>query len=47
MLAQSQRVRDELADAVQRLDSYIDLLRVELAQRDAGPAAPPADEPRE
>ncbi|HEX5525177.1 MAG TPA: hypothetical protein VFX53_17160 [Pedococcus sp.] len=34
MLSNSQRVRDDLADAVGKLDSYIDLLRTELARRD-------------
>lgn len=34
MLNSSQRVRDELAAAVGRLDSYIELLKLELAKRD-------------
>lgn len=37
MLSNSQRVRDELAGAVNRLDSYIELLRAELAKQDGGP----------
>lgn len=34
MLTSSQHVRDELIEAVNRLDSYIDLLKIELTKRD-------------
>lgn len=37
MLANSERVRNELAAAVDKLDTYIDLLKAELAQRDGRP----------
>lgn len=43
LLTSSQHVRDELMAAVGRLDNYIDLLKVELAQRESeldGSAAP-------
>jgi hypothetical protein len=35
MLASSQKLRDNLAASVGKLDSYIDLLRAELGKREA------------